>query len=163
MGVKFNADEVLSIAEDIEANGVRFYESAASIVKEEKPRKLLLELADWERIHQKTFAEMRCALTDDQKKPLTFDPDNEAALFLQSLADASVIKTSISPLEQLGPSPACKDILAKAIGIEKESIVFYTGLRTLAADDSNRSRIDAILKEEMRHVVILQQEIAQRQ
>jgi rubrerythrin len=51
MGIRFSADEILSIAETIERNGVGFYQTAAKMVSAEESRRLLLDLADREKAH----------------------------------------------------------------------------------------------------------------
>jgi len=46
-----------------------------------------------------------------------------------------------------------------AIGQEKDSIVFYTGLREGISQTAGRDRIQAIIKEEMGHIGFLHREI----
>jgi rubrerythrin len=46
-----------------------------------------------------------------------------------------------------------------AIGQEKDSIVFYTGLRERISQTAGRDRIQAIIKEEMGHIGFLPREI----
>ena len=58
MSMAFNADEVLAIAEQIERNGMVFYEKAAERFRGDEKR-TLLRLADMEVTHQQVFAAMR--------------------------------------------------------------------------------------------------------
>jgi rubrerythrin len=50
-------------------------------------------------------------------------------------------------------------VLLTAIGLEKESIVFYVGLRDLVPEEFGRDKIDAIIREEKKHIVILTHEL----
>jgi len=52
------------------------------------------------------------------------------------------------------------DILRMAIGQEKDSIVFYTGLKEMISQTSGRVRIEEIIKQEMGHIGFLHREIA---
>ena len=60
--VTLNADEVLTIAERIEANGARFYRRAAELHPEVYGHALMLRLAAMEDEHRAVFAAMRVAL-----------------------------------------------------------------------------------------------------
>jgi len=46
-----------------------------------------------------------------------------------------------------------------AIGQEKDSIVFYTGLKEMISQTSGRVRIEEIIKQEMGHIGFLHREI----
>jgi rubrerythrin len=175
MGIRFSADEVLSIAERIELNGVHFYETAASKLASTaatpstsaggpelaNAQKLLLELAKWEMTHQQTFAAMRQNLPASQKDTEVFDPDNEIALYLQSFADTHVFNPREDPVGRLGEHPSYRDILLTAIGLEKDSIVFYLMMKAFVPENLGQSKVEAILKEETTHVVILNRELVQ--
>jgi rubrerythrin len=160
MAVNFNADEILAVAVNIEVNGINFYQSAAAAVPDGRPRQLLLDLAGRERVHEKTFTEMRGKLSARQREQVTFDPDNESSLYLKALADSTVFKQQADPLKVLGKSPTYKAILLAAMGIEKESIVFYVGMRDFIPVSLGRSQVDAILREEMTHLTTLGKELA---
>jgi len=51
-----------------------------------------------------------------------------------------------------------EDILQMAIGLEKDSIVFYLGMKEMVPERLGRGKIDGIIKEEMRHVNDLSRE-----
>lgn len=77
----FSADDVFEIAEQLERNGAIFYRTAAEAVDESGLRALLLKLAGMEDDHQKTFAGMRSALTDEEKAAPDFDPQGETVRY----------------------------------------------------------------------------------
>ncbi len=159
MAIRFSADEILAIAQGIETNGARFYQVAAGRIAHGKSQEVLLDLARWEQVHERIFAEMRQTLAKEQKDADIFDPSGEAALYLQSLADAQVFGPPQDPVERIGPNPTYRGILQTAIALEKESIVFYVGMRDFVSQASGRERVDAILREEMNHVTILNREL----
>lgn len=155
MQVKFNADEVLEIAEQIERNGADFYRRAAELQQDSSAHAMLQELAAMEMDHRKTFSEMRAGLSDGERKELTFDPEGGLPLYLRALADKSVFDKRVRPAEQLTGKESVEEILRLAIGMEKDSIVFYLGMNDFVPERLGGTRIDDILKEEMGHIARL--------
>ena len=146
---EFNANEIFEIAIKIEQNGGIFYRDAAKQVQGEKQKNFLLELAKMEDDHEATFTRMQNALKDEEKVSMTFDPDDEALLYLKALADTRVFSG------QEKPDNSFKNILSCAIQAEKDSIAFYLGMKALVPAKSGQSKIDAIIKEEMNHIRLL--------
>lgn len=50
-------------------------------------------------------------------------------------------------------------ILKDAITTEKDSIVFYLGMREAVPEHLGRSRLDAVIQEEMGHLRLLSKEL----
>ena len=155
MSFEFSADEIFEMAEQMERNGQQFYNTAAAAVEGEKHKKLLLELAGMEVDHEKTFKAMRSELTQKEKETNVFDPMGEAALYLKALVDTRVFfqkEMDVSSMEK---------ILKAAIEAEKDSIVFYLGMKNAVPEELGRGRLDEIIKEEMGHVRLLSRELVQ--
>ena len=153
MSFEFSADEIFEMAEQMERNGQQFYNAAAAAVQGEEHKKLLLELAGMEVDHEKTFQTMRGELTQKEKDTNVFDPQGEAALYLKALVDTRVFfqkEMDVSSMEK---------ILKAAIEAEKDSIVFYLGMKNAVPEDLGRTRLDDIIKEEMNHVRLLSREL----
>lgn len=152
MGITFNADEVFEMAEEIERNGAKFYREAAGMTSDADIKKMLLELAAMEDGHEKTFQQMRKELSQAEKEPTTFDPDNEVAQYLQTLADFHGTEGKISPTEKLTGRESMPEILKIALQAEKNSIAFYVGIKDLVPDKAGKDKIQSIIIEEMAHV-----------
>ena len=149
----FTANDVFEMAEQLERNGAKFYRTAAENVSDPRSKKLLIELAAMEDEHEKTFASLRADLTEAEKTATVFDPEDESALYLRALADTRVFfkkKIDISSM---------REILKSAIVAEKDSIVFYLGLKDFVPDQLGKNRLDKIIKEEMGHIRILGKEL----
>jgi len=159
MSFDFSADEIFEMAEQIERNGAQFYKSSADGVKEPSSRELLLNLAAMEDEHEKTFASMRRELSAKEKSTTTFDPDHEAVLYLKALADSRVfVEKQVPNLDTMADRSddvIMQEILKFAIGAEKESIVFYLGMKDTVPENLGKTRLDAIIKEEMGHIRLL--------
>ena len=160
MSFEFNADEILEMAEQIERNGARFYRKAAELVQDAAISKLLEDLASWEDGHERAFAAMRADLADQEREPRVFDPEHETSMYLRAMADGHVFDARVDPTEKLTGTESATDILRMAIGQEKDSIVFYTGLKEMISQTAGRERIEEIIKEEMGHIGFLNREIA---
>lgn len=153
MTYDFNADEIFEMAEQIERNGAFFYRRSAESITDPAGKKLLLDLAAMEDEHEKIFADLRAGLSEKEKFTTLFDPEGETALYLRALADTRVFfekKIDMSSMEE---------ILKEAILAEKDSIVFYLGMKEMVPVNSGKTKIDAIIKEEMAHIKLLSSKI----
>lgn len=158
MSVFFNAFEIFEMAEQIERNGGSFYRKVAEATTDEDLRGVLLQLASMEDDHIKVFSSMKEELAG-QPWAQGFEQENEAVLFLRAMAYGKVFDTQKDPAVLVGEM-SMTDTLNKAISLEKDSIAFYTGIKELVPAEFGKGRIDAIIKEEMRHVRILSERLA---
>jgi rubrerythrin len=149
MSFAFNADDIFAMAEEIEKNGAQFYRKSAQQVKESAAKDFLLEFASMEDEHLKTFSGMRSALSGAEKKAMTFNPANEAGLYLNSLANTKVF------FEKKVDASTLDGIFKAALTAEKESIVFYLGMEEMVLSGDGKNKIQEIIREEMRHIRIL--------
>ncbi len=76
------------------------------------------------------------------------------------MADGYVFDVTTDPTELFTGKETMEHILQKAIGMEKDSIVFYLGMKELVPERLGRDRIDAIIKEEMNHITSLSKQLA---
>ncbi len=153
MSYDFNADDIFEMAQQLERNGAIFYRAAAGKVQDESSRDFLLKLAAMEDDHEKTFAKMQEELKAGEKKPTIFDPDAESLHYLQALADTRVF------FEKNIDTSSMEAILKDAITAEKDSIVFYLGMRDMVPEKLGRGRLDDVIKEEMEHIRLLSREL----
>ena len=153
MSLDFNADEVFVIAEEIERNGAKFYRTAAENIEEPESKKFLLDLAVMEDEHEQTFKKMRSELTRDEKVMTTFDPEGESEGYLRSLADTRVF------YEKKIDTTSLKEIYKSAIIAEKDSIVFYLGIKEVVPVHLGKDKLDEIIKEEMSHIRLISKKL----
>jgi rubrerythrin len=78
---------------------------------------------------------------------------------LRAWADGHVFDARSRPAEKLTGKEKVEDILRIAIGLEKDSIVFYLGMKDAVPERLGRSKIDPIIKEEMNHMSSLSREL----
>ena len=151
MGISFNADEIFEMAEEIERNGARFYRKAAENASYKEIEETLLRFAAMEDAHEVTFAAMRSEI----QSATAYDPDGVAAAYLQAIAYARGFEGKISLDEELTGSESTEEIIKIALRAEKESVVFYVGMKDVVVSQQGKEKVDAIIKEEMVHVTQL--------
>ena len=153
MSYDFNADEIFEMAEQMERNGAKFYRDAAENAVDSANKELLMGLSKMEETHEKMFESMRAELTAADKASTVFDPSGEAALYLRALVDSRVFFKKEIDIKSM------VEILKSAIEAEKDSIVFYLGMKEAVPQNLGRDRLEAIIKEEMGHIRVLSKEL----
>ena len=153
MQYDFNANEILQMAEQLERNGADFYRKSIEKIQDPAGKELLLSLAEMEDQHEKTFADLRSKLTTSEKAQTVFDPEGETVRYLKALADSKVF------FEKTIDTDSMEGILKEAITAEKDSILFYLGLKEAVPEALGKDRIDAVIKEEISHINLLTREL----
>jgi len=153
MAFDFNAEDVFEMAKEIERNGAAFYVDAAKKVDDPDQKQLLLDLSKMEEEHEETFKKMEAGLKPKEQGKTVFDPENEALQYLKALADTRVF------FDKDVDTSSMKGILKTALGAEKDSIVFYLGMKELVPEKYGKNRLDRIIKEEMSHVRLISKEL----
>jgi rubrerythrin len=155
MGITFDTDEVFEMAEEIERNGARLYRQAAENAADEDIKKLFADMAAMEDNHLETFRRMRRESADEEKRHVSFDPDNQAALYVQAMARGRGSEGMKSTVAKFTGKEPAREILEAALEAEKESVLFYFGLRSMARHQADKDRIEAIIEEELGHVTVI--------
>jgi rubrerythrin len=154
MTVTFNAFEVFEIAEQIERNGAKFYHRAAEILDGPDICKVFLRLAKWETKHEETFAGMKKQLSELCREPRNVNPEDRLP-DPKVMAGLTAFGIRPDPADEVSGKQSEVDTLKMAVQKEKDSIVFYNGLKGFVPARTAKDKIDDIIKEEMRHIRIL--------
>ncbi len=153
---RFNAIELFEIAEQIERNGAAFYRRAAELFKDSDVARLFTELANWEVKHEAILAEMRKQLADEPAELSTFAPE-DAPLDAKAMAGLAAFGLRPDPSAELAGCKTRADALKLALQKEKDTVVYYTGLKEFVPVAVAIDKIEQIIKEELRHVRIISQ------
>ncbi|MCD4733989.1 ferritin family protein [bacterium] len=153
---RFTIDEVFEMAEQIERNGANFYRAAAEGFDDEKLKDWLLKLAKMEEQHEKVFQKLRAeVVTKADQKPIVFDPQDENVLYLRALASGKVFDVNEDPAGKLTGKEELAEILKIAMGLERDSIIFYVGMKAVIPPNRGQDKVDWIINEEMKHIALL--------
>lgn len=158
MPIMFNADEVFQMAEEIEVSGARFYRKAAEHAPE-GARRMLEGLARMEDAHRKMFVRMHERFKSRVETPPLYDPEGEAARYLQAFADRRIFNVQGDPSRSLTGKEELGEVLTTALSLEKDSIVFYSGIRELVPPGPGRDEVEQIIRQEMGHAAMLAREL----
>lgn len=155
MEMEYSISEIFDIAIKIEKNGAKFYEAAAIICPEHAG--YLQFLARQEREHLERFSRMRSDLKiqyHDEKNDFE-DLDDQASLYLSTIADGLAFKNRESPRDELKGGESAKEILEIALEHEKETMLLYVSLRKYLPKQRDKDALDKIIEEETDHIVDL--------
>ena len=160
MPITFNADEVFEMAEQIERNGATFYRETGAKSTDQQVKNMFLRLAAMEDSHLQTFQQMRKTLGDQEKGGTTFDPEGEASLYLQALADDRGFEGMKGRNVKLTGKESTRELLEIAINAERNSILYYVGLKEMVPTDTGREKVETIIREEVGHAAELRRQLA---
>jgi len=155
MSLQFAAAEVYQMAVQMEQNGGKFYRKAAGYSEDPDAKQMLLDLAAMEDQHEIFFNSLLANAEQQRSTAEWYDPQGEAAAYLRAVSDNRVFKADADPSSFVKPDTPVEQILRKAIGLEKDTIIFYLGIREMVPPDQGKDRIDGIIREEMGHVTLL--------
>jgi rubrerythrin len=160
MGIIFNAKEVLTIAINMEENAVKFYKKAAILHAEEYDCNFLLNMAEMEQEHSAKFKKMQKEFADDKyKQNENYDPLGEIDLYLKAVTDSQRGEGAPSISNMLTGEESLADILSLAIDLEKDSILYYIGLKQIVPPTMGQEVVDEIIEEERSHISIIAKEL----
>ena len=160
--ITFNAAEILEMAQGMERDGAEFYRQAATSAAGVDSGEMLLKLAAMEDDHERTFAALADSLPPADRGQTAFDPEGVGAMYLQALVDGTVFKPPQRPVERLKGMNTVGEILTAAIELEKESILFYMGMKAAGPAASTQDAMEKIIGEEMGHVSVLQEALKEQ-
>jgi len=148
----FNEIEAAKIAQNMETNGLAFYQRAAAKSRDPAVRDLFLKLAGDEKEHLATFQELEETLHTQRIDRAGYTDDAEINAYIDRLLKTQVFADR-NDVDRLADQ-AADDMEALAVGMkaERDAIVFYQEMMDFVDSKDAREAFDWILKEERRHL-----------
>jgi len=156
--ISWSADDIFELAERMEIEGAKFYRRAASFADDPEVANLFSDLAAQEDEHKRTFERIRKQMRRDLKVDDSWDPQGILRMYLQAWVSGQVFDIKASPSDLLSKNDTPEKILNMAIGLEKDSIAYYYGIRSSVPEGEEREWVDLIIQEEMKHIFDLTKE-----
>ncbi|VAX10638.1 hypothetical protein MNBD_GAMMA26-2385 [hydrothermal vent metagenome] len=153
MSILFSASEIITMAIEVEKNGLNFYRAMVAKTKNEKAKTIFSFLATEETQHIKTFREL---LKDLSPVAMSHTAEAEYNSYLNALTSSRIFTPDVDMdklVKEIKDDIGAVDIAIKA---EQESILFYYELREQTKAES-RANIEAIIEEEKMHFAKLTQ------
>jgi len=148
MGNIFAGSEILEIGIQIERNGKDFYETLSAQAKDTKSKDLFNFLAAEETKHIAKFQDILAQV--EKYEPQGLDADEYYA-YMNALASESVFTQKDKGRELAKKVKNSKEAIGIGITAEKDSIVFYEGMKK-AVPQNEHKVIDEVIAEEQGHL-----------
>lgn len=148
MGNIFSGSEIVEIGIQIEKNGKDFYNTAAARSKHASSKELFEFLAGEEERHITTFKKILDGL--QKYEPPEAYPDEYFA-YMNTLASEYVFTQKDKGSEIAKSLKTDKEVVDKGIDFEKDSIIFYEGIKK-AVPEYDIKIIDELISQEQVHL-----------
>ncbi|MFA5090537.1 MAG: ferritin family protein [Candidatus Omnitrophota bacterium] len=152
MGNIFSGSEIVELGIQIEKNGQDFYSALADKTNEEKGRQLFRYLALEEEKHITVFKGILAGL--GAYEPQGLDADEYFA-YMKELASGCIFTVKDKGKEIASKVQNEDEAIGLGIGFEKDSIVFYEGMKK-AVPEYDHKVLDELIAQEQEHLRQLQ-------
>lgn len=141
----YSITEVIEQAVQTEKLGAGFYaDMAGRFAENAEMKKLFDDLAAKERVHEKTFAALKAKIKDE-----TIEGWEEFSNYLRAIVESAFFIGKDKALTAMQGIKNEREAVDHAIGFEKESLLYYIGLRGAVKE---KDIIDEIIDEEKSHI-----------
>jgi rubrerythrin len=148
MGNIFSGSEIMEIGVQIEKNGRDFYSTLAIQSKDPKTRDIFKFLAGEEEKHITVFQRILSSIA--KYEPPEAYP-GEYFAYMSALAAESIFTKKDKGKEIAGKIKNDKEAIDIGIGAEKDSIIFYEGMKK-AVPEYDQKVIDEVIAQEEGHL-----------
>ncbi len=149
----FKASEIVRAAILIEENGYKFYKAIANESRFYELKEHALFLASEEKAHSETFKKILDNLSEYEMAEAY---PGEYQLYLKALADDNIFIAPKDPVKLAQSFKSSREVVDFGIGIEKDSIIFYEGLKEMILKNE-LTAIEEVIKQEKKHLLKLLQ------
>ena len=155
MELKTAIENLFGTAVKIESDGAEFYRKVLKQANNPEACRELEKLAEMEIEHKQVFSDLRSQYSKSNIESITQDNDHEIGKDLKTFQDNRIFNFSARFSKTITGNEALVDIINIAITIEKDSIVFYSGLKNLIKNKSFNKVLNKVIREEISHLSIL--------
>ena len=151
----FNEIEGAKIAQNMEKNGLAFYQKAAAKTKDAGVRTLFLQLADDEKKHLAAFEELEETLQAMRIDRAGYTDDAEIDAYIDRLLQTQVFGSASDVARLADQARDDREAIAVGMKAERDYIVFYQEMLDFIDSNEARAAFGWILKEERQHLRLL--------
>ena len=153
----FNEIEAVRIAQNMEKNGLAFYQHAAARSSNAEVRKVFQKLIEDEKNHLKTFDELEETLEARRTAGAELEDDAELGAYIDRLLQTQVFCGKCAATSMLDMAKDDCSALAVSLQAERDAILFYREMLGYVDSTEAKEAFDWILKEERQHLVTIGQ------
>ena len=148
MGYLMTATDILELAMQLEKSGEAFYRAVAKKLESPETQALFKDLAEQEVKHYEIFAELARTVRDSAPSA---DDWEEYIGYVNATVQGAFFEGPDKALAEAERVKDEKEALRMAIGFEKETLLFFYGLRD-SVYGADKPFIDKIVAEEKSHI-----------
>jgi len=141
----YSRAELFQMAVELESGAEQFYLSTAKMFMGRPLQRPFETIARQERTHAKMYERL---LAKSQEEGLEM-PSGDTALYVRAVLDSDILKGLRQKHRSIGSE---LDAIRFAVGMEKETVLFYYGLRDFAAA-TELEVLDSIIRQERKHLI----------
>jgi rubrerythrin len=151
MGNIFSGSEILEIGIQIEANGKAFYEALVAKAQNKSAQEIFSFLAAEEARHISVFQGMLAKV--EKSVPAESYPE-EFSEYMKELASEHIFTKKDRGAEIARAIKTDKEAIEKGISFEKDSIVFYEGMKKVIPSYDYKA-VEGLIEQEKLHLIKL--------
>lgn len=146
----YSINEIIEMAVRTEVLGFRFYTTMARKFKKNAELvNLFTTLASKEKVHEKTFSELKEMVSRSGPEPQDWD---EVSNYLRAFVESQFFLGKGKSLPTMTKIRTVKDAVAFALGFEKETLLYFMELRKIVKE---KEVVDEVINEEKSHIMWL--------
>jgi len=147
---KYSIEEIMEMAIQTEKLGCQFYTGMADKFKKDAGLvKLFTTLASKEKVHERTFTNLKDAVAKNGTEPVMWE---EVTNYMRAFVESEFFLGKGKSLPTMDHLRTVQDAVKFALGFEKETLLYFMELRSIVKE---KSAVDEVINEEKSHIVWL--------
>jgi rubrerythrin len=147
---KYSINEILEMAVQTEKIGYQFYTQMADKFKHDGELvKLFNTLATKEKVHEKTFTDLKTTVSKSGPEPVEWD---EVSNYMRAFVESEFFLGKGKSLPSMDRIKSAKEAVNFAMGFEKETLLYFLEMRNLVKE---KEVVDEVINEEKSHIMWL--------
>jgi rubrerythrin len=151
----FNEVEAAKIAQNMERNGLAFYQKAAAKAKDQATADVFNQLAEDEKEHLAHFEELEEKLQSERRTGSGYSDDPDLAAYIDRLLKTQVFGDASDVARLAEQSESDYESLAVGMRAERDAITFYQEMLDFVDSKVAQEAFTHILQEERKHLQLL--------
>jgi rubrerythrin len=147
---KYSIDEIMEMAVQTEKLGYQFYTGMSEKFKKDDGLvKLFTTLASKEKVHEKTFTNLKDMVAKHGTEPVQWE---EVTNYMRAFVESEFFLGRGKSLPTMDHLKTVQDAVKFALGFEKETLLYFMELRTIVKE---KEVVDEVINEEKSHIMWL--------
>jgi rubrerythrin len=147
---KYSIDEIMEMAIQTEKLGYQFYTGMADKFKKDAGLvKLFTTLASKEKVHEKTFTNLKDTVAKHGTEPVQWE---EVTNYMRAFVESEFFLGKGTSLPTMDHIKSVQDAVKFALGFEKETLLYFMELRSIVKE---KEVVDEVINEEKSHIMWL--------